>query len=148
MPAPRLLPDNEVLTKLRHQGWTYEDISREYGVSTSAVYLRLRQANATKRRPSHRDVIPWTVKREHTYSFPAQMLRLLGRREKGLPMPPVKARMLNKWLREIEAAGVVVCYSPDYPPNAASQAGGFYYSRRRPSDGNSIIRTDDMVTTK
>lgn len=145
MPSPRLLPDNEVLVRLRRQGWTYADIANEYGVTESAVYLRLRQANATKERVSHRDVIPWRIKKAHTYSFPAQMLRLYGRQQKGMELQPVKRNMLNKWLREMKEAGVVLCYSPDYPPNPACQAGGFYYSRRRPDDGTCIVRTDDVA---
>lgn len=141
MPAPRLLPDNEVLVQLRRQGWTYADIAREYGTTESAVYLRLRQARATKARPTYKHLLPWTVKREHASAFPAQMLRLLGRMEKGEKLAPVKERMLNKWLADIREADVVVCYQPDQPPNPASPVtGGFFYSRRRPEDGQSLIR--------
>lgn len=146
MPAPRLLPDNAVLADLRRQGWTYADIAAEYGVSESAVYLRLRQVGATKKTVSHRDVIPWKVKREHTYSFPAQMLRVYGRKQKGLDISDVKDRMLRRWLRGMEDAGVVLCYAPAYPPNPACAAGGFYYSRRRPEDGDSIVRTAEAAT--
>lgn len=141
MPAPRQLPDNSVLVQLRRQGWTYADIAREYGVTETAVYLRLRQANATERQNRHRALLPWRVKRSHTYAFPAQMLRLLGRRQQGEVLPPVKGRMLDKWLRELAEADVVVCYDPEMPPNPASpKTGGFYYSRRRPEDGDAIIR--------
>lgn len=148
MPAPRLLPENEVLTELRRQGWTYANIAAKYGVSEQAVYMRLRAANATRKTPGYKHLIPWRVKREHTFAFPAQMLRLLGRVEKGETLPPVKQRMLDKWLREIKDADVVVSYDPEQPPNWASKVGGFYYSRRRPEDGDSLIRVDENAETR
>lgn len=144
MPAPRQLPASDMLLTLRRQGWSYEDIANEYGVSKSAVYLQLRQARGTKARPSYKHLIPWTVRREHTHAHPVTMLRLLGRRENGESIPAVKERLLDKWLREVKEADVVLCYDPEFPPNPASPtSGGFYYSRRRDSDGDSLTRADD-----
>jgi hypothetical protein len=142
MPAPRLLPDNDVLLQLRHQGWSYNDIANHYGVSRGAVYLRLRQVpGATTDRPSYPTLIPWTVAAQHTHSFPLMMLRLLGRRQAGKPISVPKERMLDKWLRDIREADVVVAYDPDQAPNPASpKTGGFYYSRRRKTDGKSLVR--------
>lgn len=140
MPAPRLLPDSGTLLQLRNQGWTYDDIASHYGVTKGAVYLQLKSARIAKDRPNYKRHIPWTVKVEHTHSHPATMLRLLGRREAGDPIPDVKRRMLDKWLRDIEEADVVVCYDPKQAANPASPSGGFFYSRRRPEDGDSIIR--------
>lgn len=146
MPAPRQLPDNSVLVGLRRDGMKYAEIAKAYGVSEAAVYLRLRQANATKRQPSYKHLLPWSVKRSHTFAYPAQMLRLLGRREKGDVLAQPQERMLDRWLREIEEAQVVVCYNQDMPPNpASSKVGGFYYKRRRPEDRGSIIREHDEV---
>lgn len=146
MPGPRLLPDNEVLVRLRHQGWTYDDIAREYGVGRSAVYLRLRNVDgAVAARPRHANLIPWKVATKHAHAFPVQMLRLLARRNQGQELPPEKQRMLDKWLKEVREADVVVCYDPEQPPNAASPAtGGFFYSRRRESDGKSLIRFEEQ----
>lgn len=141
MPAPKRLPTSDVLLSLRQQGWTYEDIATEYGVTKGAVYLALRQARATSTRPSHKNLIPWTVRAEHAHAKPAGMLRLLGRRESGEELPAVKSRMLDRWLAGMHDNHLVVCYSPDMPPNPASPTtGGFYYSRRRKSDGKSLIR--------
>src|SRR5262245_20739244 len=118
MPARRLLPDNEVLSQLRQQGGRYADIARHYGVPRGSGYLPLRQVpNAVNERPRYDKLIPWKVAREHAHAFPVQMLRLVGRRENGEDIPPVKERMLDKWLREVREADVVVCYDPTYPPN-------------------------------
>jgi hypothetical protein len=48
--------------------------------------------------------------------------------------------MLDKWLAEIKEADVVVCYDRTMAPNPASTTGGFYYSKRRPEDGDSLVR--------
>lgn len=143
MPAPRQLPDADTLKRLRNQGWSYNDIANEYGVTKGAVYLQLQEAKATKKRPNYKHLIPWTVRKEHQYAHPPMMLRLLGRRQNGDDIPPVKERMLDKWLREVAAANVVVCYHPDTPPNPASpKSGGWYYATRKPTDGDSLVRFD------
>lgn len=151
MPAPRQLPTSDVLRKLRTDGKTYEEIAQMYGVTKGAVYWQLRDAGLAKTRPDHKRYIPWTVKTEHAHARPAMMLRLLSRRENNDEIPPVKARMLDKWLGEIKEANVVVCYKRDMVPNPASPStGGFYYSKRRPEDGDSIIRAgmeDDTSDT-
>jgi len=140
MPAPRLLPTSDVLRKHRSEGMTYEEIGKMYGVSKGAVYQALRNANQTKTRPDHSKYIPWTVRTEHAQARPNGMLRLYSRREQGETLPAVKERMLDKWLAELKEANVVVCYHRDMAPNPASPTGGWYYSKRRPSDGDSLIR--------
>ena len=142
MPAQRLLPDSGTLIQLRNKGWTYNDIAAQYGVTKGAVYLQLRDARATTVRPTYSDLLPWTVRKDHVHAFPAQMLRLMGRRQTAATIPPVKERMLDKWLREVQENDVVVCYQADMPPNAAVPQGWFYYSKRVPSDGDSLIRND------
>ncbi|MFF1776990.1 hypothetical protein [Streptomyces virginiae] len=121
---------------------TYEQIAAQYGVTKGAVYWQLSAAGQTKQRPDHKRFIPWTVKAEHAHARPAMMLRLLSRQEAGdETIPDVKVRMLGKWLKEVGEASVVVCYDRNMPPNPASPStGGFYYSKRRPQDGDNIIR--------
>ncbi|MDG4825977.1 hypothetical protein O7635_29360 [Asanoa sp. WMMD1127] len=147
MPARRVLPDNSVLVQLRHDGWQYSDIAAHYGTTENAVYLRLRQANAVKPRARHDDFIPWRVAKEHTYAHPALMLRYLAQREAGeSPLPPAKSRMVDKWLRGIRENGLVLCYDREQPPNDASpKTGGFFYMRRRPEDGDNLIRPPELV---
>ncbi|MEU3618811.1 hypothetical protein ABZ725_41785 [Streptomyces sp. NPDC006872] len=114
-----------------------------YDVTPGAVYWQLRDAGGTKKRNDHRRYLPWRVKAEHTHARPATMLRFLSRREQGETLPEAKDRMLTKWLAEVKEADVVVCYRREQGPNPASPNGGFYYSKRRPSDGDNLIRVDD-----
>ena len=148
MPAPRQLPTSDVLRQLRQQGKTYEEIAAMYGVTKGAVYWQLRDAGISRKRPDHKKYLPWKVRTQHAHARPAMMLRLLSRREQGDEIPEVKNRMLDKWLQEIKEADVVVCYHRDMVPNPASPTtGGFYYSKRRPEDGDNIIRAVEDDTT-
>ncbi|MFE0648512.1 hypothetical protein ACFVZH_07995 [Streptomyces sp. NPDC059534] len=121
---------------------TYDEIAEMYGVTRGAVYLQLRDSKQTSKRPDHSKYIPWTVKAGHAQARPNAMLRLFSRREQGETLPEVKERMLDKWLAEIKEADVVVCYNREQVPNPASNTGGWYYSKRRPSDGTNLIRVD------
>ncbi len=146
MAAPRKLPSRAVLLQLREGGLSYAQIADQYGVTEGAVYWQLRDAGAVKTRADHSKYLPWMVKTEHAHARPATVLRYLSRREhaeKGMadPLPEAKSRMVDKWLAEVKDADVVVCYSRDMPPNPASpKTGGFYYSKRRPEDGDNLIR--------
>ncbi|MFJ7590150.1 hypothetical protein ACIQZO_22740 [Streptomyces sp. NPDC097617] len=142
MPAPRQLPSSDVLRAHRNAAMSYEEIAAMYGVTKGAVYWQLQASGQTKTRPNHKRYIPWTVKAEHAHARPVMMLRLLSRRESGdETIPDVKSRMLTKWLGEVREADVVVCYDRNMPPNPASPStGGFYYSKRRPEDGDNVIR--------
>ncbi len=144
MGAPRKLPASDQLLEMRNQGWKYDQIAAEYGVGIGAVYLQLRQAKAVTPQKRHGDLIPWRVRTEHTHAHPLTMLRLMGRRDRGDVLPSAKNNMLNKWLRDVKEADVVLCYDPGYPPNPASPTmGGFYYSRRRPEDSELLTRDED-----
>jgi hypothetical protein len=148
MPAPRQLPTSDVLRQLRAQGKTYEEIGDMYGVTKGAVYWQLRDAGLAKTRPDHSKYIPWKIRTDHAHAKPATMLRLHSRREQGDTIPAVKARMLDKWLAEIKEADVVVCYDRDMSPSPASPTGGFYYSKRRPEDGDSLVRAGKSGDTE
>lgn len=140
MPAPRLLPDNDVLVQMRRQGATYAEIAKTYGVSEQAVYNRLRQARAVTPTPRHRDFLPWTVKREHTFALDAQVLRLLSRetREGRDAIPASKRGMVDNWLRRLREEDAVVCYDRER---------GFFHAPRTPADGDSLIRPEGVETT-
>lgn len=140
MPAPKILPGDIELRHLVQRGWTYREIAEFYGVTESAVYLRLRNAGLTRKNISHLKNLPWKVEARHRFAYPMQMLRILGQLRAGRELSEPKRRMLDRWLEGMRQHNVVLCYDPDMPPNPASKPGGFYYSRRRPEDGDSIWR--------
>ncbi|WP_346537388.1 sigma factor-like helix-turn-helix DNA-binding protein [Micromonospora sp. DPT] len=126
--------------QLRRQGSTYAEIAKTYGVSEQAVYNRLRQARATRPQPRHRDLLPWTVKREHTFALDAQVLRLLSREAADGPdaAEPRKRGMVNNWLRRLREEDSVVCYDRER---------GFFHAPRTAADGDSLIRVEEVEMT-
>lgn len=150
MPAPKRLPSSDVLRKDRVTNkMTYEEIAQKYGVTKGAVYLALRDAGLAGKRPSYKHLLPWTVAQVHANAHPALMLRILGAQQAGQDVPSVKKGMLDRWLEEIQAADVVVCYDREMPPNPASPTtGGFYYSKRRAEDGTFPEDVNDTEQSK
>lgn len=150
MPAHKKLPENDELTQLLHQGWSYADLGAEYGVSREAIYKRLRQIpGLTKPRPRYTDTIPWKVAQEHTYATPVALLRLLGRqlvnqaegRDEWAGFSRAAKTRLTNWLAGLDQAGLVVTYGRDIPPNPASpDTGGWAYVPRLPEDDSGYIR--------
>ena len=143
MAAPRILPDADTLERLRLEDHlTYSQIADRYGVTEQAVYARMKHDGIkTQARADHSALIPWKVERRHYNTFPMLMLRTLSRRNQHLENSPERERMLDKWLADIAEREAVVCYDPAMWNNSASpRLGGFFYAKRRKSDGDSIIR--------
>lgn len=143
MAAPRILPDPETLERHRRdEHMTYADIAALYGVTEQAVWARMKADGIkTANRADHSALIPWKVEQRHYNTFPMLMLRCLSRRNQGLGNSPERERMLDKWLADLEDRQAVVCYDPEMWANAASpRLGGFFYAKRRKSDGESLIR--------
>ncbi len=147
MPAPALLPDSGTLKKHREAGMSYDEIAERYGVTRGAVYQRLRAIpGVVTPRRDHKSLIPWTVKVEHQYEYPAMMLRLLGRELRGEPIPEDKDRMLQKWKHQMKSAGCVVDYDPNIGPIlpsgetnwASPRRGGWRYVARQDGDAEWI----------
>jgi hypothetical protein len=143
MPAQRQLPTIDVLLKHRERGMSYDEIAELYGVTKGAVYLQLRDAGRTKQRPDNSHLMPaGGVATQHQHAHPAMMLRVQGRLDRGeKDIPPVKIRQLHKWLRELEEKNLILDYHQDCPPNPGSpKTGGWFYSQRKPSDGDRLMR--------
>lgn len=134
MPAPRKLPAVNEIEKLYREGHTYEEIGAMFSVGKSAVYRALSRANRIAKAPDYRDIVPWKVEEAHRGSGVMTRIRDLVSKQQGLPLSPNSERLLSEWLSGMEERGVVLNYHPEAPPNAAAQAGGFYYSPRLPGE--------------
>lgn len=125
MPAPRLLPPTQELTKLVEQGMTHAQIAEHIRITTglivsrSAVSSALSRAGLTKETPRYARELPWRVKGEHLTQYPARMLRLLGRRHAGMSLNDDESERLDAWIESLTERELVVAYAPD--------AAGFLY---------------------
>lgn len=125
MPAPRLLPSNEELSRLVEQGLTHQQIADYWEgktgvrVSRSTVSVALSRAGLTREAMRYREELPWKVRTDHLTQYQARMLRLLGRRRQGGELTDDEDSRLDAWLEDLEDNEWVVAYAPDN--------GGFLY---------------------
>lgn len=130
MPA-RILPPASRLRQLVAQGMTHQQIAdlitRETGhpVGRSTVSAALHRAGEAQMAKRYPQEIPWRVREEHQSHYAARMLRLLGRRRKGIANSTEMDQRLDAWLKQLEDAGAVVTYVPDTED-------GFFYVKGEP----------------
>lgn len=139
MAAPRKLPSDSTLAKWRTQGLTLKQIAEkseaETGlpVSIGSVASALSRAGITAR-VRYEDHIPWNpIATRHNKHYALTMLRLLARRESGRDISEDQEARLESWLTRLEEEDAVVTYKYE-------SEDGFYYVKRKPSDGNGWIR--------
>ncbi len=105
------------LQKLVDQGMTHSEIAQHleaklgHKVARSSVSASLSRAGKTSEGTRYTQEIPWRVKGEHLLQYPARMLRLLGRRNLGLPLSDEQSHRLDNWLANLREKNLVVAYS-------------------------------------
>jgi hypothetical protein len=113
-----------------------EEVSRRTGtkISRSSVSAALFRAGEATNAKRYVEEIPWTVKEEHQTHYAARMLRLLGRRRKGIQNSAESDARLDAWLRQLERARAVVTYVPD------TEDGFFYVQGEADIEGIPVMR--------
>lgn len=139
MAAPRVLPSDSMLQKYVERGMTHQQIAdlitKESGVpvARSTVSAALSRAGLTNR-VRYDEVIPWKpIKSEHNHHYALTMLRLEARKRAGLELTEEQERRLSSWKQRLDDENALVVYLPDTDE-------GFFYVRRKPTDGASLIR--------
>lgn len=134
MPAVRLLPDNQTLRRwVEEDGLTHQEIAdrieKETGqrVARSTVSAALSRAGLSAKQERYTDEIPWRVEARHLREYPARMLRLLGRRNRGLSLKEEEDLRLTNWLDMLSEQNAVVAYDP-------TAVEGFVYTERIDTD--------------
>lgn len=119
MPAPRLLPSDQELSRLVEQGLTHQGIADwvlehlGHRVSRSTVSVALSRAGLSKEAMRYHEELPWKVKADHLTEYPARMLRLLGRRRADIELNVEEDGRLDAWLEALEEREIVVAYSSE-----------------------------------
>lgn len=134
--------DPDELRRLKfEEGLTFDQIVERLGGTRSGVAAAMKREGLTKPLPRYVETIPWRVSVEHTKTHVAEMLRLGARHLRGEKLEGSDATQYFSFAAKLRAAGVVVDYDPDHPPNPASEKGGFHFVPRAGEDGDSLIRT-------
>lgn len=139
MAAPRLVPSDSMLQKYVERGLTHQQIAdlvtKETGVpiARSTISAALSRAGLTAR-VRYDKVIPWNpIKAVHNRHYALAMLRLEARRQGGVALTEEQEQRLASWKAKLKSEDAVIVYLPD-------SEDGFYYVKRKKSDGNSLIR--------
>jgi hypothetical protein len=117
MAAPKILPPVSELQKMVDKGMTHAEIASKleeqlgHKVARSSVSAALSRAGRTQEGNRYSEEIPWKIKGEHLLQYPARMLRLLGRRNLGLPLTDEQTARLDNWLANLREKNLVVAYS-------------------------------------
>lgn len=131
MPANRKLPPIEELERLYREGHTYAEIGDMYGATKTAVSKKFERAGRTPKRVTYRDLLPWKIAPEHRNAALMRRVRAMANKQSGIAISVNEERLLAEWITGMTEAGMILNYHPEAPPNAASTAGGFYYSPRK-----------------
>lgn len=133
MPAVRILPDTQTLERWVEEGLSHQKIADRVEETTgqkvarSTISAALSRAGLTETQVRYTSEIPWRVESRHLREYPVRMLRLLGRKNAGLPLNREEEIRLDNWLELLDSENAVVAYAPD-------SAVGFHYTERITSD--------------
>lgn len=139
MPA-RILPPVSRLRQLVEQGMTHQQIAdlitheTGYHVGRSTVSAALHRAGEAQLAKRYPEEIPWRVKEVHQAHYAPRMLRLLGRRRKGIANSAEMDARLDAWLKQLADNGAVVVYVPD------TEDGFFYVQGTADENGIPVQR--------
>ena len=126
MAPPKFTPDANTLMRWKDEGLTHQQMAdrvfEQSGqrVTRAAITLEMMKNGLSKPRPRYKDTLPWRVDMDHIMSYPARMLRYLGKRRAGVELNAYYEQSLDAWLTNLTNDGLIVAYYPN-------DATGFHY---------------------
>jgi hypothetical protein len=139
MAAPRKVPSDSTLKRWVALGYSHEKmaaLASKYSrqrVARSTISAALSRAGLTNR-VRYRESIPWPrIRQSHNTHYALTQLRTEARIHAGKEVSDDLFKRFKSWRDRLFEEGAVVVY--DY-----ESEDGFYYVRRKPSDGTSLVR--------
>lgn len=121
MAPPTLVPDKGTLRHLiEDKHMTHQQIAEQYGVARATISAACARYGLSGSMTRHDDTVPWRVNVRHAREYPVRMLRLLGRRRKGMSLNGPEGKMLDAFLLNLSKENAIVAYDPN-------SFEGFYY---------------------
>ncbi|GAA0955138.1 hypothetical protein GCM10009560_79080 [Nonomuraea longicatena] len=118
--------DRVAIANLLRQGLKYADVAEQTGCSYRSVATVAEEIGMSRKQPSHKDAVPWTLDERHKLSMPAQRLRDLSRLSQGLYVDVHRKIGALRWAQQLVDEGLDIAYEPDHEPSWVSPDGGFY----------------------
>lgn len=139
----QVVPSKNEMERYLARGLTQAQIAQEHGERTGHKISRSAIAMAIERyglksahpRPRYEELLPWTVREEHSHHWDARMLRLEGRRRAGGSLSDDELRYLTGWLRQLQEQHAVVYYDPETEE-------GFHWIPREKGHDDIVDRPD------
>lgn len=114
MAPPTLVPDKTTLRRhIEDEGLTHAQIASMYGLARSSISAAAAKYGLAGSMTRHDDTVPWKVKIVHAREYPVRMLRLLGRRRKGMDLTESETKLLDAFLAKLDKEKAIVAYDPD-----------------------------------
>lgn len=118
MPKTKIQDEAEVrrwFAEGRTLSWMREQYDTKYHIETSpAMWAEFRRRKGIDRRITRDlNLLPWSVRREHRWSYLVAMLRLVARQREGMELTDVAETRVYNFLRHLDENGLVVAYDPE-----------------------------------
>ncbi|MFC4089368.1 hypothetical protein [Micromonospora sp. GCM10011541] len=145
MPASKIVNEQEVM-RWFEEGKTYQwmvaEYKRKYNIDTvPSLWGNFRRRRGLERRTLRDDeLLPWGMKDEHRWLFPAQMLRAEARRRAGKVLRPEEEKRVDSFIDRLKRDGLVVHYDIDTKE-------GFFYVPARPGIDTDLIHKPKVKTS-
>jgi hypothetical protein len=145
VPPTKIVNEQEVMrwfAEGRSYQWMVEEYKRKYGIDTvPSLWGNFRRRRGLERRTLRDDdLLPWHLRDEHRWRFPAQMLRAEARRRAGKELRAEEKRRLETFIARLKRDGLVVHYDRDTRE-------GFFYVPAREGIDTDLIRKPERKTT-
>lgn len=146
MGASKIVDEAEVIRWFeegRTYAWMQKTYLEKYNIETvPSLWGNFRRRRGlTRRIVRDDDLMPWAVKEEHRWAYPAAMLRVEGRRRAERDLRPEDRTRLTSWLNMLNEKQLVVHYDPDTDE-------GFFYVPREAKDTDIIRKPARKTSTR
>lgn len=141
----------EVVRQLLAQGLNQSTVAVRLGVTRQRISQIVNQHNLETARSSRlrlrRDPWPWDVPASQQFSPMSKMLRdhIEYVQKGGEGLSPERLQRLRTLYRNLLQNNLVIEHDPSLPPIEDNKHGGWAYRDRLPSDGDLIIRVNDVT---
>ncbi|MDH6462042.1 hypothetical protein M2302_002217 [Micromonospora sp. A200] len=144
MPARKIQNEQEVLRWFeegRSYQWMIDEYKRKYNIETvPSLWGNFRRRKGLESRYTRNDeLIPWALRDEHRWLFPAMMLRTEARRREGKELREEDATRLSAFVARLKNKKLVVHYDPDTEE-------GFFYVPAREGIDTDLVRVPERKT--
>ncbi|WP_018728533.1 hypothetical protein [Salinispora pacifica] len=146
MPSSKIQNEQELIRwfeERRSYQWMVQEYKRKYDIDVVPSFFgNFRRRRGLERRTLRNDdLLPWLLKDEHRWLFPAQMLRAEARRRAGKTLKPDEEKRVKNFVDRLKRDGLVVHYDIETKE-------GFFYVPARKQDTDLVRKPERKTTTR